>query len=52
MKEVRIIVEGDNRPFVTDLSEKASTTGYRILGNVSGKFHEAHYCSTTPRAWS
>ncbi|ALA59408.1 nitrogen regulatory protein P-II [Nitrospira moscoviensis] len=47
MKEVRIIVEGDNRPFVTDLLEKVNATGYTILGNVSGKghhgFHEAHY---------
>ena len=47
MKEVRIIVEGDNRPFVIDLLEKVNATGYTILGNVSGKghhgFHEAHY---------
>ena len=47
MKEVRIIVEGDNRPFVTDLLEKVNATGYTILGNISGKghhgFHEAHY---------
>jgi nitrogen regulatory protein PII len=47
LKEVRIIVEGDNRPFVIDLLEKVSATGYTILGNVSGKghhgFHEAHY---------
>ncbi len=47
MKEVRIIVEGDNRPFVTDLLEKVNATGYTIFGNVSGKghhgFHEAHY---------
>lgn len=47
MKEVRIIVEGDNRPFVADLLEKVNATGYTILGNVSGKghhgFHEAHY---------
>jgi nitrogen regulatory protein PII len=47
MKEVRIIVEGDNRAFVTDLLDKVNATGYTILGNVSGKghhgFHEAHY---------
>lgn len=47
MKEIRIIVEGDNRAFVTDLLDKVNATGYTILGNVSGKghhgFHEAHY---------
>jgi nitrogen regulatory protein PII len=47
MKEIRVIVSGDNRPFVTDLLDKVQATGYTIIGNVSGKGHhgvrEAHF---------
>ena len=44
MKEIRVIVSGDNRPFVTDLLDRVQ---YTIIGNVSGKGHhgvrEAHF---------
>ena len=47
MKEIRVIVSGDNRPFVTDLLDRVQATGYTIIGNVSGKGHhgvrEAHF---------
>ncbi|HET9962507.1 MAG TPA: P-II family nitrogen regulator [Nitrospiraceae bacterium] len=47
MKEIRVIVSGENRPFVTDLLDKVQATGYTIIGNISGKGHhglrEAHF---------
>ena len=47
MKEVRVIVGGEHRPFVTDLLDRVKATGYTIIGNVSGKGHhtvrEAHF---------
>ena len=47
MKEIRVIVSGDNRPFVTELLDKVQATGYTIIGNISGKGHhgvrEAHF---------
>ena len=47
MKEIRVIVSGDNRPFVTDLLDRVHATGYTIIGNISGKGHhgvrEAHF---------
>lgn len=47
MKEIRVIVSGDHRAFVTDLFDKVNATGYTIIGNVSGKGHhgvrEAHF---------
>ncbi len=47
MKELRIIVQGEHRSFVTDLLDKVKASGYTIVGNVSGKghhgFHEAHF---------
>ena len=47
MKEIRVIVSGDNRPFVTELLDKVQASGYTIIGNVSGKGHhgvrEAHF---------
>ena len=47
MKEIRVIVAGENRAFVTQLFDKMNATGYTIIGNVSGKghhgFHEAHF---------
>jgi nitrogen regulatory protein PII len=47
MKEIRVVVSGDNRPFVTDLLDRVQATGYTIIGNVSGKGHhgvrEAHF---------
>lgn len=47
MKEIRVIVSGENRPFVTDLLDRVQATGYTIIGNVSGKGHhgvrEAHF---------
>ncbi len=47
MKEIRVIVSGENRPFVTELLDKVQASGYTIIGNVSGKGHhgvrEAHF---------
>ncbi len=47
MKEVRVIVAGEHRPFVTELLDKVHASGYTIIGNVSGKghhgVHEAHF---------
>jgi len=46
MKEIRVIVAGEQRVFVTELLE-AQATGYTVIGNVSGKGHhgvrEAHF---------
>lgn len=50
MKEIRVVVPGDFKPFVTELFDKVHATGYTIIGNVSGKGHhgvrEAHYMFT------
>ena len=47
MKEIRVIVAGEHRAFVTDMLDKVNATGYTIIGNVSGKghhgFREAHF---------
>jgi nitrogen regulatory protein PII len=47
MKEIRVIVAGEHRVFVTDLLDRVKATGYTIVGNVSGKGHhgirEAHF---------
>jgi nitrogen regulatory protein PII len=47
MKEIRVIVAGEHRAFVTDLLDRVNATGYTIVGNVSGKGHhgvrEAHF---------
>lgn len=47
MKEIRVIVSGEHRAFVTELFDKVQATGYTIIGNVSGKGHhgirEAHF---------
>jgi nitrogen regulatory protein PII len=46
MKEIRVIVAGEQRAFVTELLE-VQATGYTVIGNVSGKGHhgvrEAHF---------
>src|SRR5207245_4234623 len=39
MKEIRVIVAGEHRVFVTDLFDKMNATGYTIIGNVAGKGH-------------
>ena len=39
MKEIRVIVSGEHRPFVTELLDKVEATGYTIIGNISGKGH-------------
>ena len=39
MKEIRVIVAGEHRAFVTDLLDRVNATGYTIVGNVSGKGH-------------
>jgi nitrogen regulatory protein PII len=47
MKEIRVIVAGEQRAFVTDLLDRVNATGYTIVGNISGKGHhgvrEAHF---------
>jgi nitrogen regulatory protein PII len=47
MKEIRVIVAGEHRPFVTELLDKVHASGYTIIGNISGKghhgVHEAHF---------
>ncbi|HSB45370.1 MAG TPA: P-II family nitrogen regulator [Nitrospira sp.] len=47
MKEIRVIVAGEHRAFVTDLLDRVNATGYTIIGNLSGKGHhgvrEAHF---------
>jgi len=47
MKEIRVIVAGEHRAFVTDILDKLHATGYTIIGQVSGKGHhgvrEAHF---------
>jgi nitrogen regulatory protein PII len=46
MKEIKIVVQGDQLRFVTDLLDRTGATGYTIINNVSGKghhgFHEGH----------
>src|SRR5919109_2868499 len=47
MKEIRVVVSGENRVFVTELLDKVEASGYTVIGNVSGKGHhgvrEAHF---------
>lgn len=47
MKEIRVIVSGEHRAFVTELLDRVKASGYTIIGNVSGKGHhgvrEAHF---------
>lgn len=47
MKEIRVIVAGEHRSFVTDLLDRVHATGYTVFGNISGKGHhgvrEAHF---------
>ena len=47
MKEIRVIVSGEHRAFVTELLDKVQATGYTVIGNISGKGHhgvrEAHF---------
>jgi nitrogen regulatory protein PII len=47
MKEIRVIVAGEHRAFVTELLDLVKASGYTIIGNVSGKGHhgvrEAHF---------
>lgn len=41
MKEIRVIVAGEHRAFVTDVFDRVKATGYTIIGNVSGKGHHS-----------
>ncbi len=47
MKEIRVVVSGEHRAFVTELLDKVQASGYTIIGNISGKghhgFREAHF---------
>src|SRR5207245_9265044 len=46
MKEIRIIIQGEQVKFMTDLLDNIKATGYTIIHNISGKghhgFHTAH----------
>lgn len=46
MKEIKIVVQGEQARFVTELLDRVGATGYTIIHNVSGKghhgFHEGH----------
>lgn len=39
MKEVRVIVSGEDRSFVTDLLDSIGATGYTVLAVTAGKGH-------------
>ena len=45
-KEIKIVVQGEQLKFVTELLDRTGATGYTIINNVSGKghdgFHEGH----------
>lgn len=47
MKEIRVILAGEHRNFVTGLLDKVNATGYTIIGNIAGKgrhgIHDAHF---------
>jgi nitrogen regulatory protein PII len=47
MKEIRVIIAGEHRAFVTELLDRVQASGYTIIGNISGKGHhgvrEAHF---------
>lgn len=47
MKELRVIVAGEHRAFITELLDRVHASGYTIIGNISGKGHhgvrEAHF---------
>jgi nitrogen regulatory protein PII len=47
MKEIRVIVAGEHKTFVTEVFDQAHATGYTVIGNLSGKGHhgvrEAHF---------
>ena len=47
MKEIRVIVAGEHRAFVTQILDRVNCSGYTIIGNLSGKGHhgvrEAHF---------
>lgn len=46
MKEIRIVIPGEQLSFATDLLDNVKATGYTIINNISGKghhgFHTAH----------
>ena len=46
MKEIRIVIRGDQAKFVTDALDAIKASGYTIIHNISGKghhgFHSAH----------
>ena len=37
MKEIRVIVAGEHRAFVTELLDRVNAGGYTIIGNLSGR---------------
>ena len=47
MKEVRVIVSGEQRSFVTDLLDRIQVTGYTVIAVTAGKghggIHESHF---------
>ena len=45
MKELRIIVQGENLKYVTDMLIDIDTSGYTIFDNISGKGHHGVHAS-------
>ncbi|MHB1286080.1 MAG: P-II family nitrogen regulator [Leptospirales bacterium] len=45
MKEIRIIIPGENVKFATDLLDTIKATGYTIIRNISGKGHHGFHTS-------
>jgi nitrogen regulatory protein PII len=47
MKEVRVVVSGEQRSIVTDLLDRIEATGYTVIAITSGKGHggvqESHF---------
>jgi nitrogen regulatory protein PII len=43
MKEIKIVVQGDQLKFVTELLDRTGATGYTIINNVSGKGHHGYH---------
>ncbi len=39
MKEIKIVVQGEQLKFVTELLDRTKASGYTIINNVSGKGH-------------
>jgi nitrogen regulatory protein PII len=45
MKEIRIVIRGDQAKFVTDSLDTLKATGYTIIHNISGKGHHGAHAA-------